>query len=242
MATRSHQNGYPALRGVMRAVAAAGLIFASLPALAGNIGFTGVVPGASVVNKQVESIRELRYANVIEQQTDFSCGAAALATLLKHAYGMDVDEAFVLSGMMMVADTEVVRQRGFSLLDIKRYVEALGMRGRGYKVGMAGVGHIKIPTIVLLDIKGYRHFVVLKTIARGNAYIADPALGNKVIPLDVFAQNWNGIAFAVIGTGFDRNTVLRIPHDPPTVRRFGLAAPLTDSELLEYGFTHADLF
>jgi len=53
---------------------------------AADIRFGNLVPGVSIVNKQVLSQREARFRNLIEQHTDFSCGAAALATILKHAY------------------------------------------------------------------------------------------------------------------------------------------------------------
>lgn len=211
-------------------------------AFAAAIRFDGVIPGAGIVTKQVQSMRELRFADLVRQETDFSCGAAALATVLRYGYRRNVTEKDVLEGMMAISDPEVVRQRGFSLLDMKRYVKQLGMRGRGYRVGMKGVKLLKIPTIILLDIRGYKHFVVLKKVVGDDVFLADPALGNKVIPISELENNWNGIAFAVIGRGFDRQTVLLKPRGVPTVRRFQLAAPLTDADLLEFGFSHADLF
>jgi predicted double-glycine peptidase len=33
-----------------------------------------------------------RYRNVVRQHTDYSCGAAALATILRHAYHLQTDE------------------------------------------------------------------------------------------------------------------------------------------------------
>ena len=53
---------------------------------AAAIRLGNVVPGTLVI-KDIQSIRERRYENLIEQQTDFSCGAAAVGTLLKYAYG-----------------------------------------------------------------------------------------------------------------------------------------------------------
>ena len=49
--------------------------------------------------------------------------------------------------------------------------------------------------------------------------------------------------FAILGRGFDRETVLSRPEPPLTARKFLYDhTPLTDSELLDFGFTHADLF
>jgi len=221
---------------------ACSLLAGTNPAGAAAIRFDGVIPGAGIVTKQVQSMLELRYADLVRQETDFSCGAAALATILRFAYRYDVNEKDVLNGMMAISDPEVVRQRGFSLLDMKRYVKRLGMRGRGYRVGMKGVALLKVPTIILLDIRGYKHFVVLKKIIGNDVFLADPALGNKVIAMTDLESNWNGIAFAIIGSGFNRQTALLKPRGIPTVRRFQLSAPLTDADLLEFGFSHADLF
>lgn len=206
------------------------------------VGFTGVIPGLSLYRKQVVSMRGERFVGMIRQHTDFSCGAAALATILRYAYGRPVGERVVLEGMLRVSDQALVRRRGFSLLDIKHYVETLGFRGRGYRLGVDELPAVKIPTIILLDIRGYKHFVVLRRVENGRYYIADPALGNRVMDRAAFAKAWNDIIFAVIGPGFERDTSLRVPVGPPTVKRFGLGAPLTDAELYEFGFTQADLF
>ncbi len=212
------------------------------PVQAGKIRLGGVLPGGALIHKEIVSMREARYSNLIEQETDFSCGAAALATVLKYAYGKHMTEEDVLRGMMKVSDPELVRQRGFSLLDIKNYVQSLGMRGRGYKLKVSDLANVRVPTIVLLDIKGYKHFVVLQKVANGKAYLADPALGNKVMPIDDFAKGWNGVVFAVIGQGFDRKTVLLRPSEPLSIKRTTLKSPITDAELLDFGFTFMDLF
>lgn len=221
---------------------AAGML-AAQPVPASTIGFGNVIPGAGLINKNVVSMRGLRFADMIAQQTDFSCGAAALATLLKYLYRQDVDEGRVMEGMLKVSDAETVRNRGFSLLDMKNYVQTLGMRGRGYAVKLEQLEHTRIPTVVLLDVKGYRHFVVLKKVTPDKAYVGDPALGNRVLARDEFAQSWNGVVFAVIGRGLDRESALLYPKDPYTARKLMTTlTPLTNTELLDFGFTHADLF
>ena len=215
-------------------------------AWAGDVAFSSVLPNGAIYTGQVESMRERRFRNLVRQHTDYSCGAAALATILKHAYHLNTDEATVIEGMMGVADPELVRQRGFSLLDIKRYVESLGMRGRGYRVDETRLKSLRVPGLVLMDVRGFRHFVVLKQIRDDVAEIGDPILGNRAIPLDEFVRSWPSRAvFVVIGSDFDRNTALLQPSERPSAR--ALAArqgrgPITDAELVDFGFTHADLF
>jgi len=209
-----------------------------------DIGFVGVIPGGGFINKPVVSMAEARYQYVVRQKTDFSCGAASLATILKYAYGMDVDEITVMQGLLQISDPKIVMQKGFSLLDLKRYAESLGLRARGYRVTLERLRMIRVPTIIMLDLDGYKHFVVLKRLVGEQVFIADPALGNKVLPLDKFMDSWSmQTVFAVIGSGFKRDTKLLQVKKPPTARQWLSAnGPITDTELLDFGFSHADLF
>ena len=216
------------------------------PLHAGEVAFNGVLPNGALYSGKIESMKERRFRNLVRQQTDYSCGAAALATILKHAYHLNTDEATVIEGMMGVSDPELVKQRGFSLLDIKRYVESLGMRGRGYRIDEDRLANLRVPGLVLMDVRGFRHFVVLKQVRDGMAEVADPILGNRVVPMAEFLQSWPTRAvFVVIGSDFDRNTVLLQPAEKPSARALYARqgrGPITDAELVDFGFTHADLF
>jgi predicted double-glycine peptidase len=201
------------------------------------------VPEAGIVKKSFLSMRELKFVHLIAQQTDFSCGAAALGTVLKYAYGREVTEPQIIEGMMQVADPEVVRNQGFSMLDMKRYVEQIGLRGRGYSVLPSALEQVQVPTIAVIDVNGFSHFVVVKKTIGERVYLGDPALGNRVMSKAQFVKSWNGILFAVIGKGFDRQSVLLNPQDPLSVRnRAALVHSVPTAHLLEFGFTHADLF
>ncbi len=216
------------------------------PCAAADVAFSGVLPNGAVYRQPVESMQERRFRNLVRQHTDYSCGAAALATVLRYAYHLEADESTVIEGMMGVSDPALVRQRGFSLLDIKRYVESLGMRGRGYRISEERLRSLRVPGLVLMDVRGFRHFVVLKQVRGDMAELADPILGNRLLPLQDFLAAWPSRAvFIVIGSDFDRNTVLLLPSEKPSARalyaRQGAAA-ITDAELVDFGFTHADLF
>src|SRR5690242_20843147 len=156
------------------------------PAHAGEVRFGGVLPNGGLYVHPVESMQEAQFRNLVRQHTDYSCGAAALATILRYAYHLDVDEAVVIQGMLGVADEAVVKQRGFSLLDIKHYVESLGMRGRGYRINEARLRTLRVPGLVLMDVRGFRHFVVLKQVRGNTVELADPMLGNRSMNLPDF--------------------------------------------------------
>lgn len=217
----------------------------SLPAEPGQASSQGfaALPGGALVFKSVTSLREQRFLNLVEQKTDFSCGAASLATILNQAYGWRLSEEDVIKGMLENADVEQVRSLGFSMLDMKNYVQGLGLRARGYRIEAQQLQEIKVPVIVLVDIRGYKHFVVLQRSDNGWAYLGDPVLGQKRMAMDEFAENWNGIVFAVIGPGYDRNNALLSPPEPLTAKnRLNRFSPVQDAELMEFGFIQSDFF
>lgn len=210
---------------------------------AAEIRLGGILPGGALFNKKLVSMREHRYVNIVPQSTDFSCGAATLATILKFAYSKNTSEHQVLEGLLKVSDSNIVKQRGFSLLDIKRYVTVLGMQGRGFKMNIEKLNKIKVPVIVLLDIKGYKHFVVLKKTTAKKVYIADPALGNKIMKTDDFIAAWNGIIFAVIGKNYDSDTVLSRPAEALSAKRLhNVFAPVSNLNALDFGIIQTRYF
>ena len=202
-----------------------------------------VLPGGAVVYKPIQSMRERKFADLVQQKTDFSCGAAALATILRQAYWLDVNEEQIIEGMLAHSDQDLVRVQGFSMLDMKRYVESIGMRARGYRVAPETLSEIRIPVVVLLDIRGYKHFVVMQKVHEGWVYIGDPVLGHKRYKVDDFVKGWNGIIFAVIGQGYDKTNALLDPPMPLTAKnRINTFTPVRDAELMDFGFIQSDFF
>ncbi|MNH01340.1 Lactococcin-G-processing and transport ATP-binding protein LagD [compost metagenome] len=145
--------------------------------------------------------------------------------------------------MLAHADQDLVRTQGFSMLDMKRYVESLGMRARGYRVAPDTLHSIRIPVVVLLDIRGYKHFVVMQKVDKGWVYVGDPVLGHKRFKIDDFVKGWNGIIFAVIGQGYDKNNILLDPPLPLSAKnRVSNFTPVQDAELMDFGFIQSDFF
>jgi hypothetical protein len=157
-----------------------------------NAGFGGYT------SKNVVSIREMKYTNIVPQQYDFSCGAASMATLLKYGYGAeDVKERDVVKEMIEKGNPEQIREKGFSLLDLKKYAERNGYQSMGYKVKPENLTKIKIPVIILLTTRGYKHFVILKGIKDERAYVADSALGNRSMSFQDFVKSWDEVVLVV---------------------------------------------
>ena len=195
------------------------------PAIA-NDSIGGLVYGQSeAAHVHVTSMRERQFQGIVQQQTDFSCGAAALATLFQDGYAAPVGETDVLKGMMHVADPALVRERGFSLLDIKNYAHVVGLGAEGYQMPLTSLTDLRVPAIVLLDFHGYHHFAILKKFDGRFAYLADPALGNRREDARSFADEWNGIVLVVLGKGYVADNVLTHVSPPLSASALLSSAP-----------------
>lgn len=113
---------------------------------------TVLVPGpGGDVQVSVSSFLDQRYQDVFRQQYDFSCGSAALATLLSFHYDHPVNEQEVFVGMLAVADEDKVRREGFSMLDMKRYLESEGYQADGFRLPLSGLREqVRVPVIALV--------------------------------------------------------------------------------------------
>lgn len=152
------------------------------------------------LTKRLTSLKELRARHVVFQEYDFSCGAAAIATLLNYWFGEPVTEQEIILGIAERADVQkVLTRRAFSLLDMKRFAEQRGFKGAGFRgMDLAQLTELKSPIVPLLQ-HGYPHFVVVRGLnARGRVDIADPAFGNRTMSVKDFQAAWQGgIGFAV---------------------------------------------
>lgn len=172
----------------------------------------------------VVSLLEQRQRHVVMQEWDISCGAAALTTLLNYQHGLSLAERDVAVEMLgrqaYVDDPELLKIRqGFSLLDLKLFVERRGFAGRGLgRLSLADAIE-RAPILVPITVRGYNHFVVFRGKAGNRVLLADPAWGNRTLLVEQFLEAW--IDFPTIGkVGF---TVERKPpvREPPVaeVRR-----------------------
>lgn len=163
------------------------------PAIAGAV----LLPGAAV-QVPVFSLREVRFATTVRQRYDFSCGSAALATLLSFHYGMPVSEQAVFEAMLGQGDAGRIRQEGFSLLDMKRLLEARGFQADGFRQPLTRLAEAGLPAIALISDNGYRHFVVVKGVRDGRVLLGDPSAGTRVVTVAAFEAMWvNQLLFLI---------------------------------------------
>ena len=132
-----------------------------------------------------------QFQGIVRQAYDYSCGSAALTTLLNGYVGTQLDEQQVMSGLMKFGETDkIVERRSFSLLDMKRLVSALGLESGGYRGEFKDLVNQDQPAIVPISYAGFKHFVVYKGYKNGRVYVADPALGNISFEERRFQDIW----------------------------------------------------
>lgn len=161
----------------------------------------GVIRG----DKTIRSWKELRDQNIVLQGFDYSCGAGAMATLMRFYFGDDVTEEGILLnilGSMNREDVEEREKNGLSLLDLKLCAERLGYQAVGVRLNYASLPQLKGPVLIHLENKEYRHFAVLKGVRGDRIYLADPSRGNLRMSADRFAKEWSGIALVLGKQGF----------------------------------------
>jgi predicted double-glycine peptidase len=148
------------------------------------------------LNINIPSKKELRLETVIRQQYDYSCGSAAVATLLTYHYGIPTPEKKVFEAMFKVGNQKKIRAQGFSMLDMKRYLDSHGLNASGFRMTLDQFAKIGVPGITLVNTKGYKHFVVVKGIEGDRVLLGDPAAGTAVVSRKTFEGLWNGAVLA----------------------------------------------
>ncbi len=164
-------------------------------AAVGSLLLFAATAAAATERPSVRSLLEIRRDKVVVQAWDLSCGAAALATILNHQHGDPVSEREIALGLInrkeYIENPELVQIRqGFSLLDLKRFVDARGYEGIGYgRLTLADL-EAKAPIMVPIEAKGYNHFVVFRGRLGNRVLLADPAFGNTTMTVGAFERAW----------------------------------------------------
>lgn len=161
--------------------------------------------------QEVKSQEALSKKHLVSQMYDYSCGSAALATLLTYYLGENFTERQVIQGLLEYGDSELISQRrAFSLLDMKKFVTVLGYKAAGYKATMEDLMTLDKPCIIPLEIFEYNHFTVFKGIYNNHIFISDPWRGNTSYTLEEFQQIWYDNILFLITTRDERTPVLNL--------------------------------
>ncbi len=201
------------------ALIAASIALATGPVRAGTMELAGMGGKYAI---PVTSLKEARFKATMRQQYDFSCGSAAIATLLTHQYDYPVSEQAVFEEMFARGDRQKIQKEGFSLLDMKLFLEAHGFKADGYELPLQKLVETNLPAIVLISEKGYHHFVVIKGLRDGRILIGDPSNGTRAISRNTFESIWiNKLLFVI------HNKQERVKFNDAADWRVAPRAPLT---------------
>ncbi len=149
-------------------------------------------------NVPVTSLKEIKFRSTTRQQFDFSCGSAAVATLLTYHFNTPVTEKDVFDYMYAKGDKARIHKQGFSLLDMKNYLGSKGYVADGFQQPLDKLLEAKLPAIVLITDRGYNHFVVIKGAEDGRILLGDPSAGTRSVTRERFMELWtNKLLFVV---------------------------------------------
>lgn len=191
-----------------------------------NASFTRMHHEPVLINPAVED----QFRGIVRQAYDYSCGSAALTTLINGYVGAQLTEQQTMDGLLLYGEYErIIERRSFSLLDMKRFVTALGLESGGYKGEFEDLVKQGQPAIVPISYAGFKHFVVYKSYKDGRVYVADPALGNISFDEQRFKDVWENNTLFLINVPTEmRKNMLALQEadlrhvDDATVNRYAL--------------------
>lgn len=173
-----------------------GTWFEVSPRLIFTLTFSLFFNGAAAGDERVvKSLLEMRKEHVVIQKWDLSCGAAALSTLLTYQLKNPTPEKTIAEALIKrkeyIEHPELIQvMEGFSLLDLKRYVDSQGYEGIGLgKLEFADLEQYA-PIMVPIKVHGYNHFVVFRGSLGNRVLVADPAWGNRTMLTQKFIEAW----------------------------------------------------
>ena len=173
------------------------------------ISMTGtLLSGASATSPT--PYRPLRYTHVTGQIDWYTCGAAAVSTLLTYYYGDEVSEQEVLE-VAFAATQESGKDplEGLTALSLKRAMQQRDYQVKAYRVnleqlvdyfqrgGLPVVAHVTKPQLHFLVISG---IVPDPRTQRPQVLLADPSWGRRIIPLEelVTYKGFSGVILIAV--------------------------------------------
>lgn len=142
-------------------------------------------------SESLSSFHELRYEGVVGQTNEYTCGAAAVASILTYFYGISTSESEILNlaeEAMKMRGEEPSQGHGLTAYDLKKGLEVEGIEAKGFQVTPQALRDYFVrgglPAIIHLT-KPEKHFVVAVGMAGNQIVLADPSWGRSIIPFTV---------------------------------------------------------
>ena len=124
-----------------------------------------------------------RRVRLIRQSEAAECGLAALG-MVANAWGHDVD-------LGALRRRFGVSSRGIGLRGLMQTADAMGFTARPLKTGVGGLGSLQLPAILHWNMN---HFVVVTKVAKGRAFVLDPAQDGRWHDAESLSRHFSGVA------------------------------------------------
>lgn len=137
-----------------------------------------------------QSYRNIRYQGVVGQTSYYTCGPAAVATLLRYYYGINTSETEILE-LSHQAIKESGKNpedgKGINAFALQKALTSKGLLSRGIKIPPANLSDYfnrgGVPLILHVTIPQL-HYVLAVGMIGDWVIIADPSWGRKIIHLN----------------------------------------------------------
>ncbi len=156
-----------------------------------------LLPHRAHYSVPVKSYKEIVFGDVFRQQYDFSCGSAALASLLTYHYQTPSTEQDIFKSMYAKGDKAKIKEKGFSLLDMKHHLATIGLKSDGFQIDLQKIRKFGVPGITLVNFDGYMHFVVIRGMNDHSVILGDPSRGTMIMKYDEFQKYYQGIVLLI---------------------------------------------
>jgi ATP-binding cassette subfamily B protein RaxB len=127
---------------------------------------------------------------VVLQTEAAECGLSCIAMVASY-WGHKID----LSSMRQRFSVSL---KGATLKGLMAIAQGLKLQPRPLKLEMIHLPDLKLPAVLHWDMN---HFVVLKWITNTHAFIHDPGVGERRLPLNEVAKHFTGVALELTPTG-----------------------------------------
>lgn len=151
--------------------------------------------------KRVRDWKALKRRNIVMQKRDYSCGAAALATVAQYYWGDKLSEDYflrILDKLLTVEEAQERVENGLAMSDLRRAAVKAGYAAVVGKVSFDKLAESKVPLIVGITVNDFDHFVVYRGTDGVHVYLADPIRGNLRIRSEEFIKQWQKNAVLAI--------------------------------------------
>jgi len=154
--------------------------------------------------------RTLRYEGVVGQTEWYTCGPAAVATLLTQFYNLKTSETEILKLSLdaMAGTGKDPTKGGMTALALKQALSKKGIPAKGIQITSKALTDYfdagGLP-IILHVTKPQLHYVLAIGMVKDRVILADPSFGRRILPMSTLVEE----------KGFNGVTLVPIP--PPTL-------------------------